>query len=124
RGLRQPVEQCWNLSCADPVFREAVGNIRPSLHSLGFDIQSGLDVRQKNYLFVSQAALIVAKTSSAMLSVSLMMDSSCAPDTKPASKAEGAKCTPRSSIPWKNCLKRSISDADTSSRVEGMLSRK
>lgn len=40
--------------------------------------------------------------------------SSCCADTKPASKADGARYTPASSMAWKNRLKRAVSQAITS----------
>ena len=53
-------------------------------------------------------------TSAAAASVSLISASAWVTDTKPASKAEGARYTPRSSMPWKNLEKRALSHAMTS----------
>src|SRR5690606_24604236 len=65
-----------------------------------------------------------ANTSSAASSVALITASSWAPETKPASNADGAKYTPRISMPWKNFLKRSTSQVETSANEVGTDSEK
>ena len=65
------------------------------------------DSRRPGY----QAALASANASRAASKVAPMTSSSCALDRKPASKAEGARNTPRSSMAWKNRLNAAESQA-------------
>ena len=60
-----------------------------------------------------QPAAISLNTACAAARVCAISASPCMADRKPASNADGAKYTPRSSMPWKKRLKRSLSVAST-----------
>src|SRR3990167_3735689 len=63
---------------------------------------------------ISQPAATSRKASRAASSVCAISVSPCADDRKPASNADGARYTPRRSMPWKKRLKASRSQ-DTAS---------
>ena len=81
------------------------------------------------FIFLGLATLFPAsrpleRCSRAAASVASISAAPCAAETKPASYADGARYTPRSSMAWKKRLKRSLSHCMTSAKLLGGAARK
>src|SRR5690606_33240854 len=93
--------------CARIAVHHIVESVDQRAHAFGAAEQfmkgPGRETHQSPFMTLYAAATVPA-----------MSSSPCAVERKPASKAEGARYTPCSSMPWKKRLKRSTSQAMTS----------